>query len=879
MPSPPPSVVPRAFAVAVCAGLLAAVPSAPAAEVLDYDRAATTIYETDFGLAADRDFDRMPDGWSRRRGSEFPFYVGAEIERGVGRSPGGAFAFRPDGGPAAVYGPIVRVDDHRSHVLEAYVRTEGLRHNAVVLSVSALDGARRRIGRELSVAVTGTHAEWQLVRVGPLKPVEGQVFLVVGCHLVDRGENDLSGVALIDDVRLGRLPRLELSSNYHAHFRQARVPVNVLATVDGLESARDYVLEISITDGDGQYESKTVRSLEPPGEAAAGEGSAEPVPIDWEVEPLDSGFYEVTASLSDGEGPLLTESTSFAVMDLRPVEAGGRFGWSLAEMPPIAPEDLARIAAQAGVSRVKMPVWREAAGDLKAITRVARQCEAFEAFEIEPVGLLSAPPDELRDLFARDWEGASEVFALDGDLWGPTIEPVVARFSSYIGSWQLGTDRDPGFTGSRLLRPILGRLREEFAKVGRDARIGLPWSLGAERPVPPAGMRLFLTEAVPDGAGERVARESFRGDGRPDVSRWVTVRGERDLGSDVAGERASRLVRRLIDAAISRAEAIDLDDVFDGERGLLRDDGSPTELFLPYRATTWALREAEYLGQMTLTGGSENHVFVRPESATMIVWNADRRTESVYLGAEIEQIDMQGRRRPVAVDLATGRQVFDVGPEPLILTGASAPVARWRGAVAFDDDRIGGRRTAVTLMLRNTFPQGVNGTVEVVPPEGWELERSRFEFSAGASDQVAIPMVISVPPNASSGPQPLELRFTVSAERTHRFAVRRTLEVGSRALQLMVTDRRMPNGRLEITQTIVNEIAPETTLDFDCRLFVPGQKRRRTRVTRLGRGKDTKIYTLPDADRLRGETLWIRAEEENGSRVLNYRWVVGEGWE
>jgi len=30
---------------------------------------------------------------------------------------------------------------------------------------------------------------------------------------------------------------------------------------------------------------------------------------------------------------------------------------------------------------------------------------------------------------------------------------------------------------------------------------------------------------------------------------------------------------------------------------------------------------------------------------------------------------------------------------------------------------------------------------------------------------------------------------------------------------------------------------------------------------------------------LRGKELWIRAEQMNGRRILNYRWIVGESWE
>jgi hypothetical protein len=49
-------------------------------------------------------------------------------------------------------------------------------------------------------------------------------------------------------------------------------------------------------------------------------------------------------------------------------------------------------------------------------------------------------------------------------------------------------------------------------------------------------------------------------------------------------------------------------------------------------------------------------------------------------------------------------------------------------------------------------------------------------------------------------------------------------------------------------------------------------------ITRLGRGEDRKIYVLPDAESLRGKELWLRAEQVDGLRVLNYKWTVGRDW-
>jgi hypothetical protein len=52
-------------------------------------------------------------------------------------------------------------------------------------------------------------------------------------------------------------------------------------------------------------------------------------------------------------------------------------------------------------------------------------------------------------------------------------------------------------------------------------------------------------------------------------------------------------------------------------------DGTPAELFLPWRTTATAISGGEYLGQMQLPGGSINHVFVRDGEAILEKIRAD----------------------------------------------------------------------------------------------------------------------------------------------------------------------------------------------------------------------------------------------------------------
>jgi hypothetical protein len=64
------------------------------------------------------------------------------------------------------------------------------------------------------------------------------------------------------------------------------------------------------------------------------------------------------------------------------------------------------------------------------------------------------------------------------------------------------------------------------------------------------------------------------------------------------------------------------------------------------------------------------------------------------------------------------------------------------------------------------------------------------------------------------------------------------------------------------------------SLSLDCTLFVPGRRRQCLRVHELGNLEVTDTYALPDGRPLLGKTLWLRAEEKDGPRVLNVQVVA-----
>jgi len=179
------------------------------------------------------------------------------------------------------------------------------------------------------------------------------------------------------------------------------------------------------------------------------------------------------------------------------------------------------------------------------------------------------------------------------------------------------------------------------------------------------------------------------------------------------------------------------------------------------------------------------------------------------------------------------------------------------------------------ILGRNTFEQGVSGSIVLNVPAGWEIKPSKLpQNRAAARELIRMLMTITVPTNTSLGDVKIRIDFNLTADLKYQFQVYRTIKVGLGDVGMQVFDRKLKDGRLEIEQIITNNIEPGEILNFRCSLFVPDRKRQRRIVTKLGKGRDRKFYYVPDAESLRGKTLWLRAEQINGNRVLNYRWKV-----
>ena len=852
----------------------------------------------------DRDYDGLPDDWTRRKGLGFPTYVRAAIDSDQGRHGTHSLRFKVNGGAASLYSPVTqevgRIDRLFAYVFQGYVRTQLLEHDAAVFSISFLNQKRQRIQRFLTQPVTGTHRDWVCLRAGPMTPHEDARYVAIGCHLVQSKGRDVRGSVWFDDLWLGRLPRLSLATNFAAHFKERDQPIQITAKVSGLDSTATSQLEMVLVDNsagsdnsdnsDGTLKRET-RKLTIPKTAAdvdAARASSTPISETWELPLQQPGFYTVRAELIRDGTAIRTEQTTFAVMDLVDRNRPGEFGWSIGKMPKdLQIEALGDLAFQSGINWLKYPLWGiDPSKDPQRCSDISLLFEWLDRRQITPVGLLDNPPPQVRDKFSRDWSGVSEVFSMPSTFWYPSLEPVVTRFASNVWHWQVGSESDASFIGMKKLAETIGPIKRQLDGGGRDTHVGLHWNWNAPIPTKAELPGAFLSINSPEPLSGPELAEKLKESAASGLPCWVLLK-PLAKSQFSAEERATNLMKRMVAAKTGGAEAIFAWNVFDKEYGLLNDDGSPDTLFLPWRTTALTLQGTEYLGSFRLPGRSTNHVFARDDEVVIVIWNDEPHTEEdephteeLYLGENVVVTDLWGRQSRARVEANPKRQIIEVGPLPVIIRGCSAPVARWRLAVQFEKGKIrseyGGHEDAIRAV--NTFRQGINATATLNVPHDWKVEPKTWSISAAAGESLRLPMLLELPPDASLGQEEWDIDFEIAADRPYRFKVYRPYQVGIGDILITVVGRKHEDGRLEIEQVITNNTTPTEVLDFRCSLSMEGHRRQKQFVTKLGDDEDRKLYYFPDAESLRGKKVWLRAEQVNGRRVLNKKLAIGETW-
>lgn len=855
--------------------ILAVVPPAPNAAA-----EAPEVFHCQFGESWDQNYDDWPDGWSRRRGKGYPEYISVKIvPADDALSAGKCLQVDLDGGAAIAYSPPIRVTPLHSYVLQGAIDTSGLEFDQAFLSLTLLDENRERLETYRSEQVSHRPG-WNTLKLGPIEPRHEEIRLaVLGLHVLPGKKADLKGRVRFDEILLTRMPRITMAMPNAHHLFTDPSEMVVDCRVSGINHENQNVkliLEDALGNRLAQAERKLETTTAPGSYSASMDSEAEPLPalvgtVRWQPPIASQGFYRMLAELTGHEGPVHLQDVTAAVIQPQPDSASGEFGWTLPDRgQPLDLFDLSKVITQAGIGWVKFPLWLGPDADEEMMQELIRFGERLSVHGIQIVGLLSDPPPEVLEHF-RDVDplSAAVIFSAADQIWYPSVKPTMIRMATQVRWWQFGADADTGFVDYPNLAEKAAALKAKLDEVGYGVNVGFGWGwlneLPAEKKVP--WQFMALSSSTPLTQQELpVYLDAVK---LPNVRRWVVLNplDKREYSMET---RIHDLVHRMITAKIHGAEGIFVPDPVDDQQGLLREDGGPSELFLPWRTTAIMLASAKYAGSIQLPGGSENRIFLRDGNAVMVVWNDNPTEEVLYLGEDVRRTDLWGVETVPGLD--HHRHVIQVDKTPVFVTGLNPAIVKWRQQFAFDEPQIPsifGRQYNNGFQVQNTFGHAVSVTARLAMPDVWKVTPPEAFFRLETDQAHHQGFDIFLPYDATSGAHDVRCDFEIHSQQPIRFSAYRRMHVGLGGIRVEVQTRLNADGDLEVEQHFINDT--DESVSFRCYLYVPNRRRQKLDILDLGHGRDVQRFRLQDGKELIGQTLWLKADEIGGGRGLNHQ--------
>ncbi len=853
---------------------------------------AIEVFHCNFDQSSDANFDGWPDGWTRRRLPGYPSYVKIKIQPipapAENAAPGVCQCLQVDldGGGAAVFTPPIEVGSPYSYVLEGWLRTDHLQQDRAFLSVTFLDDNKHPLVTFESEKTTDSRG-WKKIILGPIAPPSRDTKLaLIGLHVEPGDAEDLKGSAAFADIRLVRLPRLELKTNQPHNLFIQPAKVEVTCTASGFADKNTDVV-FKLFDALGHCLADDTRKLSDMAsdanndpQAVAENNPTLSCTVSWEPPIPGPGFYRVRAELLDQGAALQSRDLTLAALESRRAPSGGEFGWTLPNAGhPIPLAQLSPLLSQAGVNWVKYPLWFSAKNGVQTLNKLLDFGEQLNAEGIELVGLLNDPPDDIREQLPSSRPlSAAEIFGAAAKVWFPSLEPVVSQLAGQVRWWQLGDDADDSLSSAPDFADKLAEVKKELDRAAHDINLGVGWDSRNALPGSAIGKQLpfrfaAISSRQPLSPRELAAYLDAAKDS-PQM-RWVSLKALPKSSYSTA-DRAKDLVKRMIAAKTHGADAVFCPDPFDPDCGLMNKDGTPGDLFLPWRTTALELGGAKFIGAMQLPHNSQNLIFVRANYAVMVLWNDKPAEEVLYLGEDLKQVDLWGRA--CTPDKRENDQVIQADALPAFVTGLSTPLARWYIDLGFDRERmpsIPGRAQANGFRVKNPFPGEAAGSATIVAPRGWIVQPKQVYFHLAPGEELQQPISITFPDTAASGPHAVRIEFQIQADRPYKFSVIRHIEMGLGDVHIEYQTRLNSENKLEVQQRFVN--STDQPVSFRCELFAPDRRRLMVDLLGQGSGQNLHTFSLDDGKELQGKTLWLRASEIDGPRILNYRFTAKSG--
>ena len=861
------------------------------------------------GLSDAEDRDGWPDDWERKRGIENGISFPNHLSIGIAEesNPFGNYALRMniEGHAAAVFSPKIPIRRGMSYTVSAFAETNSLVFDEIfIVAVFYGNDATKPIRTVESKKIRNTSG-WQKLVVGPITADMPNVQSVaVGLFVMPTARQDYGARVHFTNVEIRESPNISLEMANDHHLFSTTRELYVRCHFRGLDPAQHSV-QFILEDHSGRVQGERNADLMVGNYPAARFVIAPQNALDvihgtatWANLPIRSfGFYRIRVATPESyiqslrlpadqifDDPLSQiEPLTFVVMPPGSFQPGGEFGWTLEGWTHEEIEKAMPLLAQSALSHLKLPVWISPETPPQEREALLRLCNTLSQQQIRLIGLLSPVPESILSKIRFEQINAASILGTDMRLWGNSVQPMLRTLSLLIKDWQWTSDTDPSlidlfFEPDGKMTPTgIDRFRAFQKLFDRDQfgfGIGLTWNWyqnvpDEEFPFP----NFFLNFPIDASVIPEMAAATLAGLSTAPFRRNVSITPL--PAEDYALEtRIINFVQNLVLLKAAGVDTISLTAPKDNQIGILRHDGTPNELYLPWRTTAALLSGGRFLGSMTLPNRSQNYCFeLSGGRCVMVVWN-DWATpdepilETLYLGREPEIIDVWGK--PNIHEQSGNEQTIPVKQTPVFVTGLNLDVTRFRLSLQTHNRTISAipnQTHTIYFSYRNdsTLPM----SFQMMPQEPRAGDWTITPVSQTANMEAGLVGVgsfdLTLLPRADTGRQLFQYNVRMTGKESAEFAVYDEMMIGNPDVFMEFTSRLNEHGDIEVIQAFINN--SENVYTYDCRLMIPQRQLQKSRVTRQGFGRAEYVYIIPKGQALinSGATeITLRATPING---------------
>lgn len=911
--------------------------------LLGQDLTAESLYFWDFKRSDVRISDQWPVGWKRRHDRQHPAYVDIRV---VPRDPllasaaleaRPAFAqlwavwknrdlattFNPEripqpvmllhdalvdncleikmnGAAAEIIGPVVALDDRFNYSLDAVVECQELNGHNLLVEFHLLDRNLKQI-EKLTTGTLHGNVPWKQITSGNMNGrTSGFKFGQVHITVSPLHSRHLSGVVHIDNIRINRIPRLELTVDAKLHVARVGQAFTLSCSAVGISgnypnpSVRMQILdELDNVIREESIALERIKPITAPAQIASpktktnhyvsADSTQQPASLNvfdglanWTTHIDAPGYYHARVYLGEIDGQHSDREIPLVVIDELVTEAASPFGWALpAGLSSEQIRAIPQLVRTYGAGRIKIPIWLDASIDADKIDQLAWLIERLQSQKLICVGVIDQPPASQRKHFDDD-QGQLPITTIfqNSKTWEPLIEPILTRMSMKLNWFQLGSDDAHNFMANPQLNKAIADIKQKMQPYSQELQIAIAWSWlnGLPQNEPLAWHALQLS-SQPQLTAEELEYYSISQAHNGSI-RWCSLNF---LSADkyTLIDRVRDLVERLTILKKSGISAAFVPRPMDPNVGLFNADFEPQAMSVPWRTLSQHIGPAAYVGNINLSHGSTNHIFENENEGVMLAWKELPTVEQLYLGDNITAIDMWGRSLPVKVKQSArgqAEQCIEVGPWPTLIRGVDLRVAKFRmqfNLKATNLLSVIGREQSLPIQLTNTFGQAIRGKMELVAPTLLQNGIASMPLILSKGQTVEKELPLHVRSDASAGKHDVRFDFELNSDKTYHFSTYRTLSLGFDDIEMDWQVVKSSDTQLVLRLEITNRAERETT--FNCKFFPPPFPYQHFQIERVPVGTSSREFTmsLPSIDD--NAEYWIRCEEAGNRRTLNYR--------